>query len=71
MSFFTNGVIGLFLYFPKDKSEYIPAGITFAIFFAAAIITMVLIIKHSRKEEAKMKELEKSLIEKSLEKREI
>ncbi|WP_050616218.1 hypothetical protein [Bacillus testis] len=63
MSFFTNSVIGLFLYFPKDKREYIPAGITFALFLAAAIVTMILIIRHSRKEEANMKEIEQTLIE--------
>ncbi|WP_082233512.1 hypothetical protein [Halobacillus massiliensis] len=42
-----------FLYFPEDKSEYIPAVITLSIFIIGAVITMYFIIKHSRKEEQK------------------
>ena len=38
-------ILNLFLYFPEDKSEYIPAGITMAIFFVIAIITFRLIYK--------------------------
>ncbi|WP_173915763.1 hypothetical protein [Halobacillus sp. Marseille-Q1614] len=42
-----------FLYFPEDKSEYIPAVIMLSIFIIGAAITMYFIIKHSRKEEQK------------------
>lgn len=54
-------VLALFLYFPEDKSEYIPAAFTFTIFFIAAIFTFRLIVKISKKEEKKAKELEEQL----------
>lgn len=40
-----------FLYFPTDKSEYIPAFITLVIFMIGAIATMFFIYKKSKKEE--------------------
>ncbi|PLT30342.1 hypothetical protein [Peribacillus deserti] len=55
-------VLGLFLYFPEDKSEYIPAAITCIIFLAAAFLTMRLIIKVSRREAQKAKEIEDRII---------
>ncbi|AGK55455.1 hypothetical protein B1NLA3E_18555 [Bacillus sp. 1NLA3E] len=54
-------VLGLFLYFPEDKSEYIPAAITCIIFLIGAVFTMKLIIKVSKREEKKAKELEDKL----------
>ncbi|MEI2356761.1 hypothetical protein [Mesobacillus zeae] len=54
-------VLSLFLYFPKDKSEYIPASITFVIFAVAAVLTMRLIVKVSNKEAEKAKEFEAEL----------
>ncbi len=54
-------ILNLFLYFPEDKSEYIPAGITMAIFFVIAIITFRLIIKLSKREELKTKDLEEEI----------
>lgn len=48
----------MFLYFPEDKSEYIPAVITSAIFLIGACLTMWFFIKHSKKEEQKAKQLE-------------
>ncbi|EIJ80710.1 hypothetical protein PB1_10137 [Bacillus methanolicus PB1] len=56
-------VLSLFLYFPEDKSEYIPAAISFMIFFIACIITFRFIVIYSRKEEEKSKELEKRILE--------
>ncbi|TKC15483.1 hypothetical protein [Robertmurraya kyonggiensis] len=56
------GVLSLFLYFPEDKTEYIPAGITSAIFLIAAIITMRWIIKKSKRDEEKTKELEEKML---------
>lgn len=40
-----------FLYFPQDKSEYIPAFITLVIFMVGAIATMYLFYKKSKKDE--------------------
>ncbi|MEN2768341.1 hypothetical protein [Ornithinibacillus xuwenensis] len=42
-----------FLYFPEDKSEYIPAVITLAIFAIGAVVAMYLLYKHSKKQEKK------------------
>ena len=55
-------VLSLFLYFPEDKSEYGPAAITFIIFMIGALLTMRLIIKVSKKEAKKSKELEEKLM---------
>ncbi|MGM0829650.1 MAG: hypothetical protein ACQEWF_13360 [Bacillota bacterium] len=54
----SNYVLNLFLYFPEDKSEYIPASITMAIFLIAALLTFRLIIKVSKREELKTKKME-------------
>ncbi|AVQ99717.1 hypothetical protein OBCHQ24_12090 [Oceanobacillus iheyensis] len=40
-----------FLYFPEDKTEYIPAVITLIIFMIAACVVMYLLYKRSKKEE--------------------
>ncbi|MFQ6733342.1 hypothetical protein [Virgibacillus tibetensis] len=40
-----------FLYFPEDKSEYIPAFIALAIFMILAGIAMYLIYKKSKRDE--------------------
>jgi len=40
-----------FLYFPEDKTEYIPAFITLVIFMIGAIATMYFFYKKSKKEE--------------------
>ncbi len=55
-------VLSLFLYFPEDKSEYIPAAISFSIFLIGALITMRLIINHSKKEAEKAKKLEEQIL---------
>lgn len=54
-------VLSLFLYFPEDKSEYIPAGITFLIFLIGALLTMRIFIAVSKREAKKAKELEEQL----------
>ncbi|MFB6467556.1 hypothetical protein ACE38V_12185 [Cytobacillus sp. Hz8] len=51
-------VLGLFLYFPEDKSEYIPAVIWLVIFMIAAVLATRLFIIVSRKEALKAKEVE-------------
>ncbi len=45
-----------FLYFPEDKSEYIPAIITLVIFLIAASIVMYLFYKKSKNDEKKFNE---------------
>ncbi|WP_163103122.1 hypothetical protein [Peribacillus alkalitolerans] len=60
-----EAILGLFLYFPEDKSEYIPAGITTFIFLVASIITMRFIIKTSKKEAMKAKKLEEEILGKN------
>ncbi|WP_093213393.1 hypothetical protein [Sediminibacillus albus] len=45
-----------FLYFPEDKSEYLPAVISLIIFFIGATVTMYLIYKHSKKEAKRVDE---------------
>lgn len=45
-----------FLYFPQDKSEYIPAFITLTIFVIGAIVAVYLFYKYSKKEEKLIEE---------------
>ncbi|MDQ0219622.1 hypothetical protein ELQ35_19015 [Peribacillus cavernae] len=61
MDFLYNTVFALFLYFPEDKSEYIPAAITSVIFIIGAVLTMRFIIAYSHKEALKTKELEEEI----------
>ena len=56
-----NTVIALFLYFPEDKTEYIPAAIWLVAFTLLALLTMRFIMKYSRKEAEKAREYEKAL----------
>ncbi|WP_020007806.1 hypothetical protein [Salinicoccus albus] len=51
-----------FLYFPEDKSEYIPALIVLAICILIAYITFRLIKRYSRKQEEKMKDFEAEVL---------
>ncbi|MBM7586255.1 hypothetical protein JOC86_002797 [Bacillus pakistanensis] len=51
-------ILNLFLYFPEDKMEYIPAVISFTIFAIAAVLTFRLIIRASKKEELKTRRQE-------------
>lgn len=62
MSVFIS-VLGLFLYFPEDKTEYIPAAITMVVFIIGAILAFRFIVKLSKKEQGKMDELIKQSAE--------
>lgn len=68
MNSLLNSVIGLFLYFPEDKSEYIPAAISSFVFILAAVFTMRFIIKLSKKQEEKAKQFEDEWLSKNKEK---
>jgi flagellar biosynthesis/type III secretory pathway M-ring protein FliF/YscJ len=52
---------GNFLYFPEDKSEYIPAAISMSVFVLMAIGAFLLIKRISRKEEERTKHLEEQI----------
>lgn len=45
-----------FLYFPEDKTEYIPAVITLIIFMIGAVAVMYFFYKTSKKEEERFNE---------------
>jgi len=47
-----------FLYFPEDKTEYIPAVISLIIFMIGASVTFYLIKKASLKEEKRLMEID-------------
>lgn len=51
-----------FLYFPEDKSEYIPAAISFVFFMILLILTFTWIRRNSKKQEAETKELEERIL---------
>ena len=46
-----------FLYFPEDKSSYIPAALEFLAIFILCILVFVLVKRLSKKEEIKAKAL--------------
>ncbi|CAD2078792.1 hypothetical protein JEOCOQ751_01288 [Jeotgalicoccus coquinae] len=52
-----------FLYFPEDKTEYIPAIIMLLLFILLAFIVYKLIKKYSRNEEEKMRDFEEKVLE--------
>lgn len=56
-----NWALASFLYFPEDKSEYIPAAISFTIFLIACVFTFRWIVRYSKKEEEKAKQLEEQV----------
>lgn len=51
-----------FLYFPKDKAEYIPATISMLVFMIAAVLFFRFMIKISNKQAKEAEELEKKLM---------
>ncbi|AYC29943.1 hypothetical protein [Paenisporosarcina cavernae] len=57
-------ILGLgFLYFPEDKTEYIPAAIEFAIFAVLCVLAFRWIVKKSKQQEAKTKALEEKILQ--------
>ncbi|WP_432360195.1 hypothetical protein [Sporosarcina sp. UB5] len=59
-----------FLYFPEDKSEYIPAAISFVFFMILLAITFTWIRRHSKKQEEETRELEERILRERREARE-
>ena len=59
MSFLS--VMFTFLYFPEDKSEYIPAVISLVIVSIFAYLAMRFVMKVSKREEKRAEELEEQL----------
>lgn len=51
-----------FLYFPEDKSEYIPAAISFVIFMTLLVITYRWIQRISKRQEEETRELEEKIL---------
>ncbi|MGN7410443.1 MULTISPECIES: hypothetical protein [unclassified Sporosarcina] len=51
-----------FLYFPEDKSEYIPAAISFAFFMVLLVLTFMWIQRISKKQELETKDLEERIL---------
>ena len=51
-----------FLYFPEDKSEYIPAAFSFTIFMILCVLAFMWIRRNSAKQENETKELEERIL---------
>ncbi|GEK34677.1 hypothetical protein [Kurthia sibirica] len=56
-------VLNLFLYFPEDKREYIPAVIELTIILALCVIVFFAIRRSAARQSIKAKELEKKILE--------
>ncbi|QQZ10520.1 hypothetical protein [Heyndrickxia vini] len=54
-------ILNLFLYFPEDKREYIPAFISFSIFMVLCILTFMFILRVNKKQLKKAKEFEEKV----------
>ncbi|MBD7985619.1 hypothetical protein H9649_13570 [Sporosarcina sp. Sa2YVA2] len=57
-----NVLLMPFLYFPEDKSEYIPAAISFAFFMVLLVLTFMWIKRNSKKQEEETRELEERIL---------
>lgn len=53
-----------FLYFPENKAEYVPGFIWFGIGVVLAVIALYWLIRTSRRQEEKSKQLEEELLRK-------
>ncbi|MFC5603561.1 hypothetical protein [Sporosarcina koreensis] len=65
-----NVLLMPFLYFPEDKSEYIPAAISFFFFMILLAITFNWIRRNSKKQEEETRELEERILRERREARE-
>jgi flagellar biosynthesis protein FliR len=55
-------ILSLFLYFPQDKSEYIPAAIKLAVCLVLCVLFFRWILRVSKRQAAKAKELEDKIM---------
>lgn len=51
-----------FLYFPEDKTEYIPAAFSFTIFMILCVMAFMWIRKKSKQQEEETRELEERIL---------
>lgn len=58
-----------FLYFPEDKSEYIPAAISFVVFMTLMLFVFRWVLKNSKRQEQETKELEERILKERQQKR--
>ena len=65
-----NVLLMPFLYFPEDKSEYIPAAISLFFFMILLVITFRWIKRISKKQEEETRELEERILRERREARE-
>ncbi|MCG7346497.1 hypothetical protein MHZ92_20540 [Sporosarcina sp. ACRSL] len=65
-----NVLLMPFLYFPEDKSEYIPAAISFVFFMILLAITYTWIRRKSKRQEEETRELEERILRERREARE-
>ncbi|KIL43646.1 hypothetical protein [Jeotgalibacillus campisalis] len=54
-------LLQLFLYFPEDKSEYIPATFWMLLFLVLTVLTFRWIVRVSKRQEEKTKEFEEEI----------
>ena len=57
-----NVLLMPFLYFPEDKSEYIPAAFSFVFFMILLVFTFTWIRRNSKKQEEETRELEERIL---------
>ena len=65
-----NVLLMPFLYFPEDKSEYIPAAISFVFFMILLVFAFRWIRRNSKKQELETKELEERILRERREEKE-
>ncbi|TDL30368.1 hypothetical protein E2R51_18895 [Jeotgalibacillus sp. S-D1] len=54
-------MLNLFLYFPEDKTEYIPAAFWMLLFLVITVLTFRWILRVSKKQEEKTRKLEEEV----------
>lgn len=53
----------MFLYFPEDKTDYVPAVLEFAVFFLLCIVVYFMFVRISKKQELRTKALEEQVLQ--------
>ncbi|HLR11624.1 MAG TPA: hypothetical protein VK120_09550 [Sporosarcina sp.] len=57
-----NAILMPFLYFPEDKTEYIPAAFSFTIFMILCVMAFMWFRKKSKQQEEETRELEERIL---------